>query len=140
MREALKQAQYALSEDEVPIGTVVVHKDRIISRGYNQVERLKDVTAHAEMIAITSASEHIGGKFLQECSIFITLEPCVMCIGAIRLARFKRVVFGAQDQRHILPGRWEQLLSHVDVKGGVLEKECQKLLIDFFQNKRGNIT
>lgn len=136
MREALKQATYALQENEIPIGAVIVYNDRIIARAYNQVEKLKDVTAHAEMIAITSASDYVGGKFLQDCSLYVTLEPCIMCIGAIRLARFKKVVFGTHDHRHLLPERWETLLPKTEIYKNVLSQECQSLLDQFFEAKR----
>jgi tRNA(adenine34) deaminase len=136
MREALKQATYALQENEIPIGAVIVYNNRIIARAYNQVEKLKDVTAHAEMIAITSASDYVGGKFLQDCSLYVTLEPCIMCIGAIRLARFKKVVFGTLDNRHLLPERWETLLPKTEIYKNVLSSECQSLLDQFFEAKR----
>ncbi|MCO5232876.1 MAG: nucleoside deaminase [Chitinophagales bacterium] len=136
MKEAIRQAQYALQENEVPIGAVIVFQDKIIARAYNQVEKLKDVTAHAEMIAITSAAEYMGGKFLQECTLYVTLEPCVMCIGAIRHARFQKVVFGAHDHRHILPERWATILPNTENYGGICEAECQKLLDSFFESKR----
>jgi tRNA(adenine34) deaminase len=136
MREALKQANYALQENEIPIGAVIVYNDRIIARAFNQVEKLKDVTAHAEMIAITSASDYVGGKFLQDCSLYVTLEPCIMCIGAIRLARFKKVVFGTHDHRHLLPERWETLLPKTEIYKNVLSGECQSLLDQFFEAKR----
>lgn len=136
MRAALQQAQYALQENEVPVGAVIVYQDRIIAKAYNQVERLKDVTAHAEMIAITSAAEYIGGKYLHDCVLYVTLEPCVMCVGAIRHARFNKVVYGASDHRHILPNRWESLLPHTEIEKGLLAGECQKVLDDFFQSRR----
>ncbi len=140
MRAALQQAQYGLHEQEIPIGAVIVHKDKIIARAYNQVERLKDVTAHAEMIAITSASEYVGGKYLQDCVLYVTLEPCVMCLGAIRLARFKKIVFGTHDHRHILPDRWNTLLPQSEIRSGVLANECRYLLDTFFESKRNPLT
>lgn len=136
MREAIKQANYALQENEIPIGAVIVYNDRIIARAYNQVEKLKDVTAHAEMIAITSAADFIGGKYLQDCTLYVTLEPCIMCIGAIRLARFKKIVFGTHDHRHILPERWDTLLPKTEIYKNVLSSECQILLDQFFESKR----
>jgi tRNA(adenine34) deaminase len=132
----LSKLLYALQENEIPIGAVIVYNDRIIARAYNQVEKLKDVTAHAEMIAITSASDYVGGKFLQDCSLYVTLEPCIMCIGAIRLARFKKVVFGTHDHRHLLPERWETLLPKTEIYKNVLSGECQSLLDQFFEAKR----
>ncbi|HUH73608.1 MAG TPA: nucleoside deaminase [Chitinophagales bacterium] len=136
MREALKQATYALQENEIPIGAVIVYNDKIIARAYNQVEKLKDVTAHAEMIAITSASDYVGGKFLQDCSLYVTLEPCIMCVGAIRLARFKKVVFGTHDHRHLMPERWDTLLPKTEIYKNVLAQESQALLDQFFNAKR----
>ena len=136
MREAIKQANYALQENEIPIGAVIVYNDRIIARAYNQVEKLKDVTAHAEMIAITSASDYVGGKFLQDCTLYVTLEPCIMCVGAIRLARFKKIVFGTHDHRHLMPERWDTLLPKTEIYKNVLSSECQILLDQFFESKR----
>jgi tRNA(adenine34) deaminase len=99
MREALKEAQKAFDADEVPVGAVVVCDDRIIARAHNLTERLTDVTAHAEMQAITAAANHLGGKYLVDCTLFVTLEPCIMCAGALHWAQFKRIVFGAYDQK-----------------------------------------
>ncbi len=95
MAEALRMAQVAYEEGEIPVGAIVVIGERIIGKGYNQTERLKDVTAHAEMLAITAASEYLGGKYLQDCTLYVTLEPCVMCAGALYWTQMKRVVFGA---------------------------------------------
>lgn len=136
MKEALKEAEKAYDDGEIPVGAVIVHKDRVIARAGNQVERLLDVTAHAEMLAITSAANFIGGKFLQQCELYVTLEPCVMCVGAIRHARLKRIVFGAHDHRHILPERWTTLLKDTPVEGGVMEQESQQLLDAFFAKMR----
>src|SRR5436190_1368350 len=97
MKEALKEARKASSEHEIPVGAVVVCKNKIIARGYNQTEKLTDVTAHAEMLALTSASEYLGAKFLTECDLYVTLEPCLMCAGAIYWARLRRLVYGARD-------------------------------------------
>jgi tRNA(adenine34) deaminase len=136
MNEALKEAMKAYKEQEIPVGAVIVCQGKIIGRGYNQVEKLKDVTAHAEMLAITAAANHLGGKYLNECELYVTLEPCVMCVGAIRHARLKRIVYGAADKRHILPGRWEQLIPQTSVSRGVLEDTCSQLLNDFFKQLR----
>ena len=136
MREAIKQARYALEEGEIPIGAVIVYNDKIIARAYNQVEKLRDVTAHAEMLAITSAADFVGGKYLQDCTLYVTLEPCIMCVGAIRLARFKKVVFGTADHRHIMPERWTTLLPKTEIYKDVLSAECQALLDQFFYAKR----
>jgi tRNA(adenine34) deaminase len=100
------------------------------------VERLKDVTAHAEMLAITSAANYIGGKYLNQCELYVTLEPCIMCVGAIRHSRVKKIVFGASDTRHILPDRWPSLLQDSIVMSNVLGEECQDLLDIFFASKR----
>jgi tRNA(adenine34) deaminase len=99
MAEALRMAQDAYDEGEIPVGAVVVIGERIIGKGYNQTERLNDVTAHAEMLAITAASEYLGGKYLQDCTLYVTLEPCVMCAGALYWTQMKRVVFGASDEK-----------------------------------------
>ena len=136
MKEALKEAMKAYDDQEIPVGAVVVCEGKVIGRGYNQVERLKDVTAHAEMLAITAAANHLGGKYLNECELFVTLEPCVMCVGAIRHARLKRIVYGATDKRHVLPGRWEQLIPQTSVTGGVMDDACTQLLDHFFRELR----
>lgn len=136
MKEALKEAKKAFEDGEIPVGAIIVHQDKIIARAYNQVERLKDVTAHAEMLAITSAANYIGGKYLNQCELYVTLEPCVMCVGAIRNARLKKIVFGASDTRHILPDRWPSLLQDSVVISNVLGDECQDLLDIFFASKR----
>lgn len=136
MKEALKEAMKAYEDKEIPVGAVVVCEGKVIGRGYNQVERLKDVTAHAEMLAITAAANFLDGKYLNECELYVTLEPCVMCVGAIRHARLKRIVYGASDKRHILPGRWEQLIPQTTVTAGVLEDACSQLLDHFFRQLR----
>ena len=137
MREALKEAQLALEAGEIPIGAVVVCRDRIIGRGHNLTETLHDVTAHAEMQAITAASETLGGKYLQDCTLYVTLEPCVMCAGALGWSQCSRVVFGAPE-----PRRGYQLFApkalhpKTIVQSGVLEEECLDLLKHFFKSKR----
>ena len=137
MREALKEAQLALEAGEIPIGAVVVCRDRIIGRGHNLTETLHDVTAHAEMQAITAASESLGGKYLQDCTLYVTLEPCVMCAGALGWSQCSRVVFGAPE-----PRRGYQLYApkalhpKTQVQSGVLEAECLSLLQEFFKSKR----
>ncbi len=137
MRMALNEAQDALAEDEVPVGAVVVLNDRIIARGHNLTETLKDVTAHAEMMAITAAANHLGAKYLKNCTLYVTLEPCIMCAGAIMHAQLNRLVFGANDpkkgysllEKNLFPKKFE-------VKKGVLETECSQILKDFFKEKR----
>lgn len=139
MNEALKEARKAYNEDEVPIGCVIVMENRIIARGHNLTETLNDVTAHAEMQAITAAANYLGAKYLPECSIFITLEPCLMCAGALRWSQIGRIVYGAQDQKYGF-GKYIENITHpkTEIKGGVMETECSKLLKDFFSRKRLN--
>jgi tRNA(adenine34) deaminase len=142
MQEALKEAKKAFVNDEVPIGAVVVHDDRIISRGHNQVERLKDPTAHAEMLAITSATNFLDTKWLNDSFLYVTIEPCTMCIGALILARIKGIYFGASDPKTGACGslynipRDKRLNHRVKVQGGILEEECGSLLSEFFKSKR----
>jgi tRNA(adenine34) deaminase len=137
MKEAYKEALYAFERNEIPVGAVVVCKNKIIGRGHNQTEVLNDVTAHAEMIALTSAANHLGSKYLSECDIYITLEPCVMCAGALFWAQFRKVVFGASD-----PKRGFSIVSHnilhpkTTIVKGVLAKESQQLLNEFFSKLR----
>ena len=142
MQEALKEAQRAASEDEVPVGAVVVLEDRIIARGHNQIERLKDSTAHAEIIAITSAANYLGTKWLNEASLYVTIEPCSMCAGALVLARVKNLYFGAQDPKTGACGSVLNIVNHkklnhrIKVTKGILEKECGDILKEFFKKKR----
>ncbi len=138
MREALKEAQKAFAADEVPVGAVIVCENRIIARSHNLTERLKDVTAHAEMQGITSAASFLNGKYLNECTLFVTLEPCTMCAGAISWAQFKRLVFGANDTRRGFRLLNEHRLLHpkTEVTPGVLAEECGELVKVFFQKKR----
>lgn len=137
MREALKEAQKAFDADEVPVGAVVVHDGKIIARAHNLTERLTDVTAHAEMQAITAAANHIGGKYLNECTIYITLEPCVMCAGALFWSQVKKVVYGATDlKRGYLLLEKNVLHPKTQVQGGLMAEESATLLKTFFQKKR----
>jgi tRNA(adenine34) deaminase len=143
MKLALKEARYALDEDEVPIGCVIVSKGQIIARGHNLVEKLHDFTAHAEMQAFTAASEFLGGKSLHECTLYVTLEPCVMCAGAAFNTRIGRIVFGAFDEKRgytrfgTHEGNGQSILHpRTEVTGGVLEEECAGLLREFFQSRR----
>jgi tRNA(adenine34) deaminase len=137
MQEALKEAKLALELDEVPIGAVIVFNGKIIARGHNLVEQLNDVTAHAEMQAFTSASNFIGGKLLKQCSLYVTLEPCVMCAGASYWTQIDRVVYGASDQKRGY-SIFNQNILHPKTKitKGVLEEECSELVKTFFQGKR----
>jgi tRNA(adenine34) deaminase len=141
MARALRLADRAFSEDEVPVGAVVVYKNRIIAKGYNQVELLSDPTAHAEMIALTSASEYFRHKWLNGCTLYVTVEPCTMCAGAMVLARLRRVVFAASDPKTGAFGSKINInklgLNHkLQVSSGVLAQEASLLMSSFFQNKR----
>jgi tRNA(adenine34) deaminase len=142
MSEAIKEAQKALEEDEVPIGAIVVHKGKIIARGHNQVERLKDPTAHAEMLALTSAANYLNAKWLNGASLYVTIEPCSMCAGALVLSRLKNLYFGARDPKTGACGSVVNIVNRkkfnhrIKVKGGILEKECGFLLTEFFKKKR----
>ena len=137
MKLALKQASYAFEEDEIPVGAIVVANNTIIGKGYNQTEKLKDVTAHAEMIAITAAANYLGSKFLEDCTLYVTLEPCLMCASAIMWARVSRLVFGAYDIKAgytLTQGR--VLHPKTEVTHGILKDECGLLLTEFFRGKR----
>jgi tRNA(adenine34) deaminase len=137
MKEALNEAQKAFVADEVPIGCVIVWKNRIIARAYNRTEQLKDFTAHAEMQAFTSASEFLNNKYLNECVLYVTLEPCVMCSGAAFWTQLGRIVFGAKDFKRGVSAISQSILHpSTKISGGVLETECGALLSDFFQRKR----
>jgi tRNA(adenine34) deaminase len=137
MRDALREAQMAGSEDEVPIGAVVVCRGRIIGKGHNMTERLNDPTAHAEMIAITAATEAMGGKYLNDCTIYVTVEPCPMCAGALAWSQIGRVVYGASDPKRGF-SIFQPSLMHpkTEVISGVLADECGGLVTEFFRNKR----
>ena len=137
MREALKEAIKAFENDEVPVGVVVVAGNRIIARAHNLTETLNDVTAHAEMQAITIAASYLGGKYLKECTLYVTLEPCLMCAGALYWSQITRIVYGAADVKRgftLYPA--SPLHPATEVTGGVLEKECAALLSEFFKKKR----
>lgn len=137
MREALKEAEAARSDGEVPIGAVVVAKGSIIGRGHNMTERLHDPTAHAEMIAITAATEALGGKYLQDCTLYVTVEPCPMCAAAINWAQVSRIVYGAADPKRGYSMFSPSLLHpKTEVTAGVLSETCGKLMLDFFKEKR----
>ena len=137
MRKALEQAQRAFDEEEVPIGALVVCNNKIIGKGYNQTEKLIDVTAHAEMIAITAAAAELGSKYLDECTLYVTIEPCVMCAGAIKHARFHKIVIGAKEPKtgfsNFLDGDFNM---KTELKSGVLEDECRSMMQSFFRNRR----
>ena len=136
MQQALKEARYAFDEGEIPIGAVVVCNDSIVARAHNLTERLKDVTAHAEIMAITSAANYLGGKYLTECTLYVTLEPCVMCAGALSWAQIGRIVFGAADEKRGFSRIGGILHPKTDVIGGVMSSECKELIQSFFTAKR----
>jgi tRNA(adenine34) deaminase len=137
MREALKQASYAAQEGEIPVGAVVVSRGRIIARAYNQTERLQDVTAHAEMLAITAAANYLGAKYLQDCTLYVTLEPCPMCAGALYWSQLSRLVWGAADEKRGFATLGTPMLHpKTDVKEGVLAAESKTLLNEFFLKLR----
>ena len=136
MREALKEAQRAFDRDEVPVGAVFVCKQRIIARTHNLTQTLNDVTAHAEMQAITSAADFIGGKYLKDCTLYVTLEPCVMCAGALQWAQVSKIVFGAWDEKRGCSTVGNLYHPKTIVQGGVLNIECGDLLRAFFLKKR----
>ena len=137
MRLALQEAEEALRCDEIPIGCVIVSEGRILGRGHNLTETLQDVTAHAEMQAITAAAGMLGGKYLQGCTLYVTVEPCVMCAGAIGWAQISRVVYGApDDKRGFRSFAPNALHPKCTVTAGVLENECRELIQQFFHNKR----
>ena len=137
MRRALDEARLALNAGEVPIGAVVVCRNRIISQAHNLTETLCDVTAHAEMQAITAAANALGGKYLTDCTLYVTVEPCAMCAGAIGWAQIPRIVYGASDEKrgyHDLAPK--ALHPKTTVTGGILEEECRRLMQDFFRSRR----
>jgi tRNA(adenine34) deaminase len=137
MKQALQEAHKAFELDEVPVGAVVVANNQIIARAHNFTEHLHDVTAHAEMQAITAASEFLGGKYLSGCTLYVTVEPCVMCAGALYWSQLDKVVFGTRDEKRGA-GRFQNQLYHPKtlVLNGVLEKECSEIMLRFFQSKR----
>ncbi|GAA0876948.1 nucleoside deaminase [Wandonia haliotis] len=137
MKQALLEAQKAFSEDEIPVGAVIVANNRIIARAHNYTEKLNDVTAHAEMQAITAAADYIGGKYLTDCTLYVTLEPCVMCGGALYWSQISRVVYGASDEKRGA-GRVQPSLYHpkTEIVAGILADDCKALLLDFFSKKR----
>ncbi|HNW50278.1 MAG TPA: nucleoside deaminase [Prolixibacteraceae bacterium] len=137
MRKALEEARNAFDEDEVPVGCVVVCQNRIIARSHNFTERLNDVTAHAEMQAITAAANQLGGKYLNECVLYVTVEPCVMCAGALNWSQIGKIVWGARDEKRGYTNVGQNLLHpKTVVRSGVLEKEAAELMKQFFARKR----
>ena len=142
MREAIRQAKMAASCDEVPVGAVIVYERKIIAKAHNQIETLKDPTAHAEMIAITQATNYLSSKWLRECTLYVTIEPCSMCAGALVLARIPKIYFGATDPKTGACGSVINIADHktlnhrMQVKGGILPEECSSIVSEFFQKKR----
>jgi tRNA(adenine34) deaminase len=139
MRQALREAQDAYYEDEVPVGAIIVINNHVIARGHNQVERLNDPTAHAEVLAITSACSHLGAKYLPDATLYVTIEPCHMCAGALYWSKLKRVVYGASDIKqgfHFFYGEKNPFHPKTEISGGVLAGECAKLIKDFFKERR----
>lgn len=137
MREALREAQAAAAEDEVPVGAVVVCRGRIIAKGHNMTERLTDPTAHAEMIALTAATEALGGKYLNDCTLYVTVEPCPMCAAALCWAQTGRIVYGASDPKRGFSLYNPSLLHpRTQCEGGILADECSSIVSDYFKAKR----
>ncbi|WP_459212715.1 nucleoside deaminase [Aquimarina rhabdastrellae] len=136
MRKAYQEAELAFEEGEIPIGAVIVVADRIIARAHNLTERLNDVTAHAEMQAITSAANFIGGKYLKDCTLYVTIEPCQMCGGALFWSQIGRIVYGARDEQRGCIALGTKLHPKTILNGGVMERECSELLQRFFKERR----
>ena len=137
MREALKQAQLAFEKDEVPVGAIIVFNDRIIAKAHNLTQTLNDVTAHAEMQAYTSAANTLGGKYLNKCTLYVTLEPCIMCAGAASWTQIGRIVYGASDHKKGFSELSETILHpKTKILKGIIEDECKSLLQSFFKTKR----
>ncbi|MEC3877372.1 nucleoside deaminase [Chryseobacterium salviniae] len=136
MKMAIAEAQLALEKDEVPIGCVVVSNNRVIARAHNLTETLNDVTAHAEMQAITSAANFLGGKYLINCTLYVTLEPCVMCSGALSWAQISKVVIGARDEQRGFINKHLSLHPKTEIITGIMENECSSVVKEFFKAKR----
>ena len=137
MRLALKEAEKACEEDEIPVGAILVCKDRIIARSHNETEKLKDVTAHAEMLAVTMGTSYLGGKYLNDCTLYVTLEPCCMCAGALAWAQLGQLVIGAED-KHRGYSRLTPAVLHPKTKviTNILEEECSSIVKSFFKSRR----
>ena len=136
MQKALEEAKTAFEEGEIPVGCVIVCNDKIIARGHNMTELLKDSTSHAEILAITSAEEFLQSKYLKDCTLYVTVEPCVMCAGAIYWTQISRIVYGARDEKRGASNYGNLYHPSAKVQGGILQEECSKLMKDFFKNKR----
>ena len=139
MEKALQEAQEAFDKDEIPVGAVIVIKDRIIARAHNLTERLNDVTAHAEMQAITAAANFLGGKYLKDCTLYVTLEPCQMCAGALYWSQISRIVYAARDEQRGCINLNTKLHPKTKIEGGILAEEASALMKRFFIEKR-NLT
>ena len=137
MKKALHEAEMAFEKDEIPVGALIVIDNKVIARGHNLTEMLNDVTAHAEMQAITSAANFIGGKYLKGCTLYVTLEPCQMCAGALYWCQISKIVFGASDDQRGFEALGTKLHPKTEVMKGVLAQECSDLLVRFFASKRG---
>ncbi len=136
MKMALQEAEIALEKDEVPIGCVIISNDRVIARSHNLTEALNDVTAHAEMQAITSAANFLGGKYLINCTMYVTMEPCVMCSGALSWSQITKVVIGARDEQRGFINKNLSLHPKTEIVTGVMERECSSIVKEFFRSKR----
>lgn len=139
MKQALKEAQHAFDEGEVPVGAIIVMNGRVIAKGYNQVEKLTDSTAHAEIIALTAAFNFLGSKYLPDATIYVTLQPCLMCSGALYWSKIARIVYGAEDEKNgykRIAGNLSPFHPKTIVNGGLLQEECAKLMKDFFKARR----
>lgn len=137
MQQALREARKAYDEGEIPVGAIIVSQERILARAHNNTEMLHDVTAHAEMMALTAAAESLGAKYLTDCTLYVTLEPCVMCAGALGWSQIGRIVYGASDEKRGFErlGR-EMLHPKTEVQSGVMKEECEQLMKDFFKERR----
>ncbi|MBP5535496.1 MAG: nucleoside deaminase [Bacteroidales bacterium] len=138
MQQALREARQAMAEDEIPIGAVIVCGDQIIARGHNNTERLNDVTAHAEMLSFTAAAEYLGAKYLPECTLYVTVEPCCMCAGAAGWTQIGRIVYGADDPKRGAFSTLGRAMLHpkTQLTAGVLKDECETLMKEFFKQRR----
>jgi len=136
MRIAFNEAVTAFERDEIPVGAVIVCNNKIIAKAHNLTETLTDVTAHAEMQAITSAANYLGGKYLQDCTLYVTLEPCVMCGGALYWSQISKVVYGASDEKRGFKAKIGELHPKTEIVSGIMEDECGQLMKEFFQRKR----
>lgn len=136
MKMALAEAENALQKDEVPIGCIIVSNNRVIAKAHNLTETLNDVTAHAEMQAITSAANFLGGKYLKNCTMYVTLEPCVMCCGALNWSQISKIVIGARDEQRGFMNKHLSLHPKTEMVVGVMEQECSEIVKNFFKSKR----